>query len=287
MSRVALVTAVRACALDEDMPPLVDALAALDIAADVVTWDDPAVDWGRYALAVVRSTWDYVPRRDEFVAWADRVASATRLANPAPILRWNTDKLYLRELGSAGLAIVPTRWIAPTERPALRSDGDFVVKPSISAGARDTLRYSPSQMQAAVAHINDLQAQGRTVMVQPYLHRVDDAGETGLVFFGGSFSHAIRKGPILRGGGKLVEGLYVQEDIRGCEPTPAERRLAEQILAAVPGGRDSLLYARVDLAPGPDGRPMLLELEVTEPSVFLATAPGSADRFARAISRLV
>ena len=118
-------------------------------------------------------------------------------------------------------------------------------------------------------------------MLQPYLDRVDDFGETALLHFGGSFSHAIRKGPLLRAGDALVEGLFAPEQITRRVPDDAERRLAADALAALPFGMP--LYARVDLIRDPDGRPVVLEVEMTEPSVFLPYAPGAADRFAQAI----
>src|SRR5436190_16956197 len=108
MKKIALVTARDVGPLDEDMEPLKAAVRAQGAEADVVAWDDPAVDWGAYVLAVVRSTWNYVGRRDEFLAWAERVERLTALANPASVLRWNTDKHYLPELAAAGVATVPT-----------------------------------------------------------------------------------------------------------------------------------------------------------------------------------
>lgn len=266
MKRVALVTAAQARTLDEDLPPLLKALPN----ASVEVWDDPRVDWDAFDLAVVRSTWDYVPRREEFLRWAGRVP---RLANPAPILRWNTDKRYLRELEEAGIPIVPTQWVAPGESFEIRFDGPVVVKPTVGAGAKDAARHeSPA---TAAEHVRRLQVSGRTAMIQPYQADIDRDGETGLVYLGGEFSHAIRKGAILRPDVRYVDGLYAQEEIRPRDPTAAERALAERILARVPG----VLYARVDLAPGP----LLLELELAEPSLFFAFGHGSAERMARAI----
>lgn len=278
MKRIALVTARQARALDEDLPPLVAALASLGAAGEPAVWDDLAVRWQEYDLAVVRSTWDYVARRDEFVAWADRVAGLTRLENPAPVLKWNTDKTYLRELAGAGVRVVPTHWIGPADQARIPFEGDVVVKPTISAGAKDTARHA--DRDAATAHIRALQSRGRSVMVQPYLAALDEAGETALVYVDGVYSHAIRKGPILRPDVRYVDGLYAQEDIRPREADGDQRRLAEAALARNPG---PLLYARADMAPGPDGAPLLLELELAEPSLFFAHAEGSARRLAQAI----
>jgi hypothetical protein len=280
MKRIALVTARQALALDEDMPPLVQALASLGAAGEPVVWDDPAVRWQGYDLAVVRSTWDYAARRDEFVAWAERVGALTRLANPASVLRWNTDKTYLRELAGAGVPVVPTHWIGPADEVRIPFEGDVVVKPTISAGAKDTARHAARD--SAAVHIRSLQSCGRSAMVQPYLTALDDAGETALVYVDGACSHAIRKGPILRPDVRYVDGLFAQEDIRPREADAGQRRLADGALARAPG---PLLYARVDMAPGPDGAPVILEVELAEPSLFFAHAEGSARRMAEAILR--
>jgi glutathione synthase/RimK-type ligase-like ATP-grasp enzyme len=172
--------------------------------------------------------------------------------------------------------------------PALPSEGDVVVKPTVSAGARDTERYGPGQRGAAAAHVRALHDAGRPVLVQPYVGGVDHEGETGLVFVGDELSHAFRKGPILRPGAGFVEGLYREEAITPRVATAEQRAVADAVLDAVgaiaPGwSRTDLLYARVDLVPGPAG-PMLMELELVEPSLFLETDPASAARVAAAIA---
>ena len=284
--RVALVTCRQLPMGDEDGPLLRAACTAAGLDADWLVWDDPAVDWGSYDLVVIRSTWDYPLRRDEFLGWARAVP---RLANPADVVRWNTDKTYLRDLAAAGVPVVPTSWLDPSDldpgdEVRLPRNGDYVVKPAVSAGAHDTARYAPEDAEQAREHAARLLAAGQRVMVQPYLTAVDDVGETALLYCGGDYSHAIRKGPLLTGRDAVVEGLYKPETIDPREPSPAERAVADAALAEVPGGAGRLLYARVDLLPGPDGAPLLLELELTEPSFFLGSASGAADRFARAVA---
>jgi len=305
---IALVTATAARHLDEDLPPLEAALRALGRAVEIVVWDDPAVDWSTYDAAVVRSTWDYVPRRAEFLAWADAVAGRTVLLNPPALLGWSSDKHYLADLGAQGIPITPTTFLEPRAASGVESgaasgaasgavsgagtargpgappdpfpDGEFVVKPAVSAGSADTDRYGPSGRPAARAHVARLLEAGRSVLVQPYLGEVDVAGETALVYLAGTFSHAIRKGPILAGDQAFVEGLYAAEDISARTPAEAELALGARVVEAIPGGAP--LYVRVDVVPGPDG-PVVLEVEACEPSLFFAHAPGSADRFARAL----
>ncbi|GIJ77486.1 Glutathione synthase/RimK-type ligase, ATP-grasp superfamily [Micromonospora phaseoli] len=286
--RVALVTCTALADLDEDDRLVLAPLSARGIIAEPVVWDDPGVDWAGYDLVVLRSPWDYMFRREEFVTWAGRVP---RLVNPADVVRWNTDKRYLDELSAAGVPTVPTSWVLPGEPwqpPADR--GEYVIKPVVSAGSQDTGRYDladPRHRDLALAHLRRLGAAGRVAMVQPYLTAVDTAGETALLFLAGpdglAFSHAIRKGPMLTGPDEGADGLYKPEEITARTADPAQRGVAAKTLAAVPGGTDRLLYARVDLIPGPDGTPVLVELELTEPSLFLGHADGAPERFADAI----
>ncbi|MEV6300842.1 hypothetical protein AB0M02_15640 [Actinoplanes sp. NPDC051861] len=288
-ARVALVTCAIFPDLWDDDHPLRDALRERGVIVEAVRWDDTEADWSRYDLTVIRSPWDYVARRDEFVAWASGVP---RLANPADIIAWNTDKTYLRDLAAAGVPIIPTEFVAPGGTWTPPGEGEWVVKPAVSAGAHDTVRYElPAQLSLAEAHVERITGAGVTAMVQPFLAAVDSAGETAVLCTPDAngeltFSHAIRKGPILRPAGQGAIDLG-DEEITPRTPSAAELRLAEQVLAAVPGGAKRLLYARVDMIPGPDGEPRLIELELTEPSLFLLTAPASAPRLADAIiSRL-
>jgi hypothetical protein len=285
-ARLALVTCTGLPDLDSHDRLLRDALTARDAVVDACVWDDRAVDWAAYDLVLLRSPWDYAGRRDEFVAWAD---SVPRLVNAPSVVRWNTDKRYLRSLAERGVPVVPTSWLEPGDAVVLPGRGEFVVKPAVSAGAYDTGRYDADDpAQVALAHdlAGRLLAAGRTVMVQPYLAGIDTSGETALLFLGGDFSHAIRKGPILAG--PYAEGARdrAEDHITARVPSGAERALAAQVLAAarecVPEVAD-VLYARVDLVPGPDGSPVLLELELTEPSLFLGCADGSADRLAEVL----
>jgi glutathione synthase/RimK-type ligase-like ATP-grasp enzyme len=266
---------------------MITALSGLGIAAEPVVWDDPAAEWERYDLVVIRSTWDYSVRRKEFLAWADTVP---RLLNSADVLRWNTDKRYLRELAAAGVPVVETRW----DLDEVPEDWDeYVIKPAVSAGSADTARWRRGEREAARVHLQGLRSAGRTVMVQPYLSAIDTAGETALLFCDGEFSHAARKAPILVAGSGTQAGMDRDDDpreqISPAEATSAELAVAGQALTATRTalGSGDLLYARVDLIPGADGSPVVLELELTEPSLFLRYAPGSAERFAQAIANRI
>jgi O-ureido-D-serine cyclo-ligase len=294
--RIALVTAREALELDPDMPLLVSALHSAGVDTDTPCWDDPAVDWSRYEAALLRSTWDYVDRIDEFLAWCERASCLTLLLNPPDVVRWNTDKHYLAHLAESGVPVVPTRFVAAgadgaRELEAFLAGGcaacsvgrpcefdEFVVKPAIGAGSRDAARYGRDDAGRARLHVERLLVAGRSVMLQPYLARVDEHGETAVVYLGGLFSHAARKGPLLQPGAGLVEGLFAPEDIRPRVADPAELAVAAAAYAAIPF--TAPVYARIDLIHDHAVAPVVLELELTEPSLFLAHAAGAADRFA-------
>ncbi|SEC94576.1 hypothetical protein SAMN05216532_2886 [Streptomyces sp. 2231.1] len=267
---------------DTDLAVLVRALGDAGAEAEARFWDDPEADWGGYDLVVIRSTWDYSWRAAEFTAWVERVGALTRLANPAPVVRWNTDKRYLGELAAAGVATVPTRYIAPGEPADLPDGHEFVVKPTSGAGARFAARYTPGEHDTAVRQLARMHAEGFTAMVQPYVRGIDVSGERALQFFGGRLLHASRKGAVLTPGTPYDADKVPHPDLVPWQPTDAELAVAEKALATVPGG-SGLLYARVDLVDGEDGEPRLMELELVEPNLFLWLHPASLSRVTEAI----
>jgi hypothetical protein len=278
--RAAFVTSQTYRPFDADLPLLVDAAHTRGIDADVVSWDDPAVDWISYDAVVVRSCWDYVPRRDEFLAWA---ASVPALHNPYDVLRWNTDKTYLRQLAEHDVPVIETRWdVAPGDD--LGDHAEWVVKPTISGGSKDTARWGTAE--EVWAHSAELVAAGRHSMTQPYIASVDDDGETAMLFFGGAFSHATRKGPLLARGEGVVQDRDSRESITPRESTAAQRELSEHVLATTTsllGLERPPLYARIDLVAAADGSPLLIELELTEPSLFLPHSEDGAGRLVDAL----
>lgn len=267
---------------DVDDQALVAPLAASNVDARFAVWNDPRVDWS--VPTVLRSTWDYPLHRERFLDWSSHVP---HLHNPAEVVRWNSDKVYLSDLEAAGVPVTPTTVVHPGHAAELPDD-EFVLKPSVGAGSRGAGRFLPSARDAAVRHIAALHDAGRTVLLQPYLAGVDDVGETALIFFDGSFSHAIRKGAMLTADTahdlSETSGLFVEEKITAREPSPAERHLGAHALAYLAQRFGTApLYARVDVVPGPSG-PVVIELELTEPSLFLGHADGAADRFAACIA---
>lgn len=281
--RIALATCAELPEGDADDALMAAELEARGHRADWCLWDDETRDWSRFDLVLIRSTWDYQRRRDEFLAWAGALAV---VRNPAAVLAWNTDKHYLAELGAGEIAVIETTFIAPGDTATLAGDGEIVVKPSVSAGSKDTARFAlgdDAARRRAEALLAEIHSGGRTAMVQPYLGAIDHRGETSLLYFGGSFSHAIRKAPLLRPGEGPTEGFFAPETIEPRTPSVAEREAGDGVIAWVAERFGELLYARVDLVPGSDGAPVLLELELTEPSLFFAHSEGASARFAESL----
>ena len=284
---IGLVTAAVARELDTDLPLLGAALERAGTQFHFVDWHDASVDWSQYSLLVLRSTWDYHLRRNEFLQWIQRVSLLTTVCNSSEVVEWNSDKKYLGELSALGIAVVPTQFVSSAAEIHITQHAmDVVVKPSVSAGSHDTFRYRDvaQEMRAVTAHIARIVESGATAMVQEYQHAIDGAGETGLVYLNGVFSHAFRKGAILQHRPDMSNGLYAAEDVGERIASGAEQETAVQVLRYVEEKFGTMpLYARVDLIPQDNGEPQLLELELVEPSFFLWASAGSADRAAQAI----
>ena len=258
------------------------ALAERGVDAIAAVWDSYD-DWPSVAACVVRSTWDYTERVEEFLAWVDRVSESTPLWNPPTVLRWNAHKSYLRSLAAAGVDVVPTRWIgagSATRLVALMEDEGWreaVVKPVVSAGAHNTARVTRADAEAA-ERAADALAADRDMMIQPYQRSVEARGELSLVFIDGGFSHAVRKLPAA---GDFRTQLRHGARFEAAAPETAELEIAAHALACAPS---ATLYGRVDLVTLDDGRPAVMELEVLEPSLYLTHAPPAAtERLADAI----
>lgn len=274
--RVALVTCGTLPELTDDDRPLLAELWALGVEARPAVWDDAAVDWRSFDAAVLRSVWDYHLSPAAFHAWLSRLeALGVPLWNPAAVVRANADKAYLKELEAAGVSVVPTAWVDRRIRLddllAERGWSDAVVKPVVSAGAFRTTRVALGHEGGQRALDEVLAHSG--AMVQPFLPEIAAEGEWSFVFLGGKFSHAALKTP--RAG-----DFRVQEDhggrVRRAEPPPGLLIQARDALSACPG---STLYARVD-GVRRGGSLLVVEAELTEPSLYLSLAPGAARRFA-------
>jgi hypothetical protein len=250
---------------DGDDDGLVRALRSRGLHARWLAWDDPATLDAD--VVVLRATWDYIERLDEFLDWAGRVP---HLLNPLPVVRWNTDKTYLADLAAEGVPVVQSEFFRPGETVHVPA-GEIVVKPSVGAGSAGAQRFSDHGL--ARAHAATLQEAGRTVLVQPYDARVE-SGETALVFLGGEQSHAFTKGPMLPPPGQAPafdeSGTYAVEKLQPADPEFELWDLGHAALAAAAHllemAPSDFLYARVDIIGGAS-EPLLLELELVEPSL--------------------
>jgi len=251
---------------------------------------DADLDWAGFDVVAVRSTWDYSYRRDEFVAWAE--AAGPKLHNSAELLRWNSDKAYMGDLEASGLPVVSTDFVAPGETWR-GAEAEVVVKPSISAGARDTGRFTPAVHADAHALIETIHGSGRIAMVQPYQTSVDEHGETALVFIDGQFSHSLRKhsvlepdevAPVRTTDLMVAEAMYDPELVVSGSYEADELELAQRIVAHITERFGYIpLYARVDMLRDENGTPVLLELEAVEPNLYFDQFPDGAPRLADAI----
>jgi hypothetical protein len=268
--------------VDVDAAPLAAALERAGFDAAVLAWDDPTVDWDQPIPTILRSTWNYALDVAGFLDWIDRVSSVCTLWNPREIVHANVHKRYLLELAERGVPVVPTRIVergATADLPALAAElgtTRVVIKPEVGAGSLGTRVFTipgPPTNPTPHAHLAALTARG-AALVQPYVASVDGYGERSLVWIDGELSHAIRKAPRFAGDVERIEGpMPIADD---------ERAVADAALAPI---ADRILYGRVDLARDDSGAPMVMELELVEPSLFFARRPGSADRFAAGLHR--
>lgn len=282
--RVAVLTARECYPLhDVDRELTAAALTRAGMVHELVPWD-AAVDWAGFDLVVIRSTWDYTEHLAAFMDTLAHIHTVTRLVNSVDVVRWNVDKRYLADLAAAGVPVVPTQYLTPGVDPGPtigQLATPLVVKPVVSAGAKNTARHDCHD--DATAHAQQLLHDGSTIMVQPYLGQVNDHGETGLVYLAGTYSHAFRKAPILTGADGAPEttgdGVLV-ERITQRQASPQERAVGDVVMTWLSRRFTTLAYARVDLLPTPAG-PVVLEVELVEPNLFFTMCHPAADLFAQ------
>lgn len=288
--RVAIATCAGMPAEFTDDARLEERLRERGVKASRRPWDDPATDWRGFDAVVIRSTWDYSRRREEFLLWVEAVGE--RLHNAPGLVRWNSDKRYLADLAAAEIPAVETAFVAPGA-PLPPIDAEVVVKPTVSAGGRDTGRFGERLGDAARALVRRIHASGRVAMVQPYQGSVDVHGETALVFIGSEPSHALRKRAVLRPDEVApvredwvgaAEAMYDPALVGPGEADDDEVELAREVIAHVRARfGEPPLYARVDMVRGSSGAPMVLELEAIEPNLYFDQAPGALERLTDAI----
>jgi glutathione synthase/RimK-type ligase-like ATP-grasp enzyme len=276
--RIALATSAEHAELHAHDLPLADALRAAGLDPVPAVWTDPSVDWSAYDAILLRSVWDYHLRYDEFTEWLALVDKAgVPVLNDSGLVRWNGDKRYLLELRERGVAIVPSQIAAGAclrEVIGGLTGQDVVVKPTVSATARHTVRgiAGSAELDQALAELPDL-----VYLVQPFQPEIATEGEWSAIFVDGEFTHAVVKRP--------AAGDYrVQEEFGGhatpADPAPAVLDGARAALEAV--GRTPV-YARVD-GVVVNGRFLLMELELIEPYLFLPAHPEATTKLAAAVA---
>lgn len=269
---ITLVTCAELPEPDPDARPLEEALEARGLTYRWAAWTDETVDWSASPVALIRSTWDYYHDRAAYVDWAHQTDLVTTLLNSASVVQWNSSKLYLLDLGRAGVPIIPTVLVPRATETAL-SDilsvqgwNDVVIKPVVGAGSHHThlLRAgdAPTDEQLALFKTYDM-------LVQPYIASVESYGERSLVYIDGELSHVARKHPRFAQGEEQVTGPH--------EATDEERAVAEQAIEEAPF--NDLLYARIDLVRDENDSPLLSEFEAMEPSLFFRMNPECLERY--------
>ncbi len=244
---------------------------------DDITWDDSDADWKTYDAAIIGTTWDYWDRHEEFLKTLHIIANSTRLFNSTAMVRWNSHKSYLRDLGAKDVKLIATLWLedANAEAAAAAFDAldtdDVVFKRQIGASARG---------QHRIRRGDPIPVMSEPMMAQPFLHAIQSEGEFSFIFVDGVFSHALIK--------RAAEGDYrIQSEYGGRElaitPSPEDIATATSALSEAPG--ETPLYARVDMLRGEDGDLLLMELELVEPFLYPLQGPELGDRLYQAVKR--
>ncbi len=283
--RIALASCDPFPPVPDDEEPLRAALRSRGVTVEEPAWD-ARTDWRRFAACLVRTTWDYMERREEYLEWARRVAAQTRIFHPPQVIAWNTHKSYLRALEAAGVPLAQSVWLdrgASVDLATLLRDRDWesaLVKPMVGATARRTLRLGRADVVSGQAQLDAWLAE-EDMIVQQYLPAVETEGELSVIMVDGQITHGVRKIP--------VPGDYRVQDDFGArdEPWPTDARcrlLARDIATAAQGIlRTDLLYARVDFLRDLTGDLVLNELELVEPQLFFRHEPFAGDRLAEAL----
>jgi len=266
--------------IEDDDRPLAKALARRGALVLTASWDDPDFAWDRVDLALLRSPWDYHRRYEEFLGWLARAEAATKVINHPDVVRWNINKRYLLEIAGKGVHTVPTTFVprgaavSLSELCSIRGWDTVVLKPTVSADSWETIRVTPFEYQEGQAYL-DRHRPEREIMVQPFVKDVEERGEHSLMFFGGNYSHAVRKNSAFLG------GRHVGPEGRPSDPGGDAVGMARSVLAKA--GVSKIPYARVDVARDENGSPLLLELELFEPTLFFLEKPGSEEHLARVL----
>lgn len=255
----------------------------LDVRKEI--WNNPEVNWKQYEYAIIKSPWDYHDHIDQFYSWLEQIKRAeVKLLNPVDIVKWNSDKHYLREIAAAGLNVIPTLFLEKGTRPDIAGlflqlkTGRLIIKPCVSAGAKNTLNISSGTLDIYTEKIYEM-LQEESFMAQPFMSEILE-GEWSYLFFNGKFSHSLLKTP---GKGDFRVQHYHGGTIRKTDP--AEEQIAEAGRYVEQFAKNTL-YARVDGVMR-EGRLYLMELELIEPYLFLDTDARGFDNYYKALMELL
>ncbi|MEL7123775.1 MAG: hypothetical protein AAFO07_30320 [Bacteroidota bacterium] len=247
---------------------------------DIKSWENQSVDWSACKLCIIRSPWDYFTKIDAFTTWLEHIKGQTMIWNPVDIISWNINKKYLLELSQKGISVVPTLFVEKGDNRKLEKllsndfTETFIIKPAVSASAFQTKKFSRVD-PIANKHLSELVTM-RDVLLQPFIPEILEVGENSLIFFFGQFSHAIKKSP-------KTGDFRIQSEFGGTItkhiPSEEEMELAKATLKALP---TAVAYARVDIVTTKNG-PLLMELELIEPQLFLDFVPEGREKFAQII----
>ena len=263
-----------------------DALRRLGLNSERVAWDDPSVDWSSFQALVFRTTWNYYECFEAFLAWFNQVRTRVRLINNPAALAWNMHKRYLSELQQKGIAVVPTVMLERGSEPdwhRLLEQNNWpqgVVKPAVSGGARLTYRLSHDNA-AEISRLVRPHLIHEDFLLQPFMADIQRTGEDTLMIRGGTYTHADRQ--IAQ-----KDDFRVQDDYGGTvEPLDPSDEQVDLALRAMQASGFDLVYGRVDMVAGEQGEPLVMELEIIEPELWLRFHPPAAELFAQAIAREV
>jgi len=279
--RIALAACETLPELFKDDQILAEALRRRGAEVTPLVWTRPEAQDACFDLCVLRCTWDYYLKPAEFLDWVEGMAQRSQLVNPLDLVRWNVHKDYLLHLAARKVPSVPTFRVKQGKSMDIATLGaatgwpEVVVKPAISAGAHRTARFQVGD-PAAQAHLQAL-AQDGDALIQPYLPGVEDPGEHSLVYIAGEFTHAVKRTQA------LTEGVGIDRLMERIEPTEAELEVARLVLEALPA---EPTYVRIDLVPGLQGTPVVMEVEALEPRLFLQECPEAAEKLADALMSL-
>ncbi|GGF00945.1 ATP-grasp domain-containing protein [Hymenobacter cavernae] len=249
-------------------------------------WTEPGIDWTRYDVVLLKSPWDYFDRINEFYQWLDQLENlGVRVLNPIKTVRWNADKRYLDDLAMAGVRVIPTRRLTrgATFEPAtllesLATD-QLIVKPAVSGGAKNTFSLNRTEAQAHAERLTSLLAT-EDFLAQPFLPQIQTEGEWSFIYLGGQFSHCVLKTP--KSGDFRVQHYLGG----GIEPREAPAHLRPAADAIVARFATDCLYARVD-GVAVEGELLLMELELIEPFLYLASGQEAFAQYEAALRQMV